>query len=213
MKIHRVSRREMIESCIVKGTLVAGAVTLSQRNLLAAWQEAEVAATTSTPEEALGPFYKKGAPNIRVLRQPQDPGFPLRVTGHVWNTRGERVPNASVDIWHTDFYGLYDLDGYRYRAKINPDQDGGYAIETIIPGHYPDRPAQHIHYLVRAPGHRGLITQAYFATDPFFEGDPDKHFAKNGVVDHREHVRPVTLYESATGGVAAVTFDLVLEEA
>ena len=156
MRIHRISRREMIESCIVKGTLMAGAVTLSQPNLLAAWQEAELAATTSTPEEVLGPFYKKGAPNVRVLRQPQDPGFPLRVTGHVWNTRGASVPNASLDIWHTDFYGLYDLEGYKYHAKINPDQDGGYAVETIIPGHYPDRPAQHIHYLVRAPGHRGV---------------------------------------------------------
>lgn len=213
MKIRRVSRREMVESCIVKGTLTAGAVTLSQVGLLSAWQEAEGAATTSPREEVLGPFYKKGAPNVRVLRQPQDPGFPLRVTGRVWNTRGESIPNASVDIWHTDFYGLYDLEGYKYRAKINPDQDGEYSVETIIPGHYPDRPAQHIHYLVRAPGHRGLISQAYFATDPFFEGDPDKHFAKNGVVQHREHIRPVTLYEGASGGVAAITFDLVLEEA
>ena len=213
MKSRCISRREMIESCIVKGTLTAGVATLSQRGLLSAWQEAEGSAPASVREEVLGPFYKKGAPNTRVLRQPQDPGFPLRVSGRVRNTRGESLSNASVDLWHTDFYGRYDLEGYRYRAKINPDQDGDYEVETILPGHYPDRPAQHIHYLVRAPGHRGLVTQAYFATDPFFEGDPGKHFGKNGVVEHREHIRPVTLHQGAAGGVAAITFDLVLDEA
>ena len=116
-------------------------------------------------------------------------------------------------MWQANFFGAYDLEGYRYRANISPGQDGRYAIETILPGHYDARPAQHIHYLVTAPGHRALITQAYFATDPFFEGDPDRNYARNGVVEHRELVRPVTLHESATGGMAAITFDLVLEGA
>ena len=47
-----------------------------------------------------------------------------------------------------------------------------------MPGHYADRPAQHIHYLIAAPGHKTLITQAYFATDPFFEGNPEKNWKK-----------------------------------
>lgn len=205
-----MSRREMLEKSIVRGGLVAAAIGMSETGLLAAWQEAEAEALVPTGEEALGPFYKKGAPNVRVLRQPSDPGFPLRVNGRVINTRGEPLPLASVDVWHADFYGLYDLDGYRFRASLQPDRSGDYALETIMPGHYPDRPAQHLHYLVSAPGHRALITQAYFATDPFFEGDPS---IDRGLVDSRENIRPVTLYESATGGIAEITFDLVLEGA
>jgi len=203
-----ISRREMLEKTIVRGGLIAAALGTTETNLLAAWQEAEAEAIAPTGEEVLGPFYKKGAPNVRVLRQQSDPGFPLRVNGRVVDTRGEPLPNASVELWHADFYGLYDIEGYRFRANLQPGRAGDYALETIMPGHYPDRPAQHIHYLVSAPGHRTLITQAYFATDPFFEGDPS---VDRGLVDSRDNIRPVTLYESATGGIAEITFDLVLE--
>lgn len=211
MKLSRISRREMIEECIVRGALVAGVVGISQTNLLARWQQAEREAMAPTRPEVLGPFFKKGAPNVQVLRQPGDPGLPLRVTGKVWNTRGEIVPNAAMDIWQTDFYGNYDLKGYKYRAKLRPDVDGGYWTETIMPGHYPDRPAQHIHYLISAPGHETLVVQAYFATDPFFEGDPDKNYSKQGVVQNREHVRLVTLSEVNGTAFAAINFDIVLQ--
>jgi len=211
MKLSRMSRREMIEECIVRGALVAGVVGISQTNLLARWQQAKREAMAATRPEALGPFFKKGAPNVRVLRQPRDPGFPLRVTGKVWNTRGEIVPSAVLETWHADFYGNYDLKGYKYRAKLRPDADGSYSVETIMPGHYPDRPAQHIHYLISASGHKTLVVQAYFATDPFFEGNPDKNYSKQGVVLNREHVRPVTLYERDSTAFAAINFDIVLE--
>jgi hypothetical protein len=56
------------------------------------------------------------------------------------------------------------------------------------------------------------VTQVYFATDPFFEGDPDKNYKKRGIAENRELVRPVTLYETGTPR-AAVNFDIVLEKA
>lgn len=211
MKLNLISRREMIENCIGRGVLVTGVVGMAQTNLLALWQQGEREAMAPTRPEVLGPFFKKGAPNVRVLRQPRDPGFPLRVTGKVWNTRGEIVASAVLETWHADFYGHYDLKGYKYRAKLRPDADGSYSVETIMPGHYPDRPAQHIHYLISAPGHETLVVQAYFATDPFFEGNPDKNYSKQGVVLNREHVRLVTLYEGDGTALAAITFDIVLE--
>jgi protocatechuate 3,4-dioxygenase beta subunit len=213
VKSTRISRRDMLENCIVKGMLLAGAAATSQSTLLAWWQRSEQSARQPTPAEVLGPFYKKGAPNVRVLRQAGDAGFPLRVSGKVMNTRGEAVPNAAVDFWQTDFYGHYDLKGFKYRAKIRPDEDGSYSVETIMPGHYPDRPAQHIHYLIAAPGHRPLVTQAYFATDPYFDGDSRKNYAKGGIVQNMETVRPVTLFGGDGGGLAAITFDIVLEVA
>ena len=68
MKLSRMSRREMIEECIVRGALVAGVVGISQPHLLARWQQATREAMAATRPEVLGPFFKKGAPNVRVLR-------------------------------------------------------------------------------------------------------------------------------------------------
>jgi protocatechuate 3,4-dioxygenase beta subunit len=209
MALKQLRRREMIEQSIVRGSLIA-AGSLSAPALLAAWQQGEQNAHKPTPSEVLGPFYRKGAPNTAVLHRPGDPGFPLQVTGKLLNTRGEKVPNATIEVWHSDHAGLYDVLGYRYRAKLLIEEASEYTLKTILPGHYPDRPAQHIHYLISAPGHKTLITQAYFATDPFFEGDVDRNYAKRNIVSHRDLVRPVRLYEQGTPR-AEITFDIVLE--
>ncbi len=212
MKSRRLTRREIAESCIVRGLLVAG-VPMSASNLFALWQQTESQAHKPTPAEVLGPFFKKGAPDQRVLRAPGDAGVPLRVSGKVMNTRGDLLPEAVVDIWHADHYGHYDVQGYRYRTRLMIGQRGEYAVETVMPGHYPDRPAQHIHYMISAPGHKSLITQVYFATDPYFEGDPDKNYRKGNIVENRESVRPVLLYEKPGTAHTAVTFDICLERA
>ena len=199
----------MLENCIVRGLLVAS-VPMSANRLLAEWQSAEQNSRKPTPSEVLGPFFKKGAPNEAILRKPGAPGFPLRVSGKVYNTRGDSVPGAQVDLWQADHEGRYDVVGYKYRAKLAVPAGAEYAVETIMPGHYDDRPARHIHYLISAPGHKTLVTQIYFATDPFFEGDPDKNYRK--MAESRELVRTVTLHETGTPR-AAVSFDIVLEKA
>lgn len=111
-----VTRREVVENCIVRGLLVAS-VPVSATSLFALWQKGASQAGLPTPAEVLGPFFKKGAPNSRTLRAPGDPGFPLRVSGQVVDTRGEIVPGATVDIWHADHLGHYDNQGYRYRTS------------------------------------------------------------------------------------------------
>jgi len=211
MERNQMTRREVVENCIVRGALVAG-VPMSASNLFALWQKGESQAQKPTSTEVLGPFYKKGAPNTSVLRAPGDPGFPLRVAGKVFNTRGEGVPGARIDIWQADHAGHYDVQGYRYRTKLIVESASEYAIETVLPGHYSDRPAQHIHYMISAPGHRPLITQVYFATDPFFEGDPDKNYNKRSICANRELVRPVKLFEEGKPH-AEVSFDICLERA
>jgi protocatechuate 3,4-dioxygenase beta subunit len=212
------NRRQMLEVCISRGFLIAGtAATASQRQLLAFWQHTEEQAHQPTPPEVLGPFFRKGAPDNPILRAPGDPGFPLKVTGRVTNARGQLVEGAKLDLWHADHSGRYDTRGYKYRAKISPDAGGVYGVETVMPGHYADRPAQHIHYLIAAPGHKTLVTQAYFATDPYFEGNPDKNWQKGHIAQHRELVLPVKLFEGGTGPGAApahaeITFDIILEK-
>ena len=70
-----------------------------------------------------------------------------------------------------------------------------------------------MHYLVTAPGHKPLTTQLYFASDPVFEGDPDKNFSRDPLITSRELVRPVILKGDPQQMVAAVLFDIVLEKA
>jgi len=208
----KISRREMLENCIVRGSLVAGVAAMPANRLLAAWEDGEQMARKPTPSEVLGPFFKKGAPNVATLRQPGDPGFPLRVAGKVVNTRGDVVEGAWIDIWQANHEGRYDVVGYRYRAKLAVPAAGDYTVETVMPGHYEDRPAQHIHYMITAPGHKALVTQIYFATDTFIEGDVDKNYRKRNIAENRDLVRPVKLYEQGSPH-AEVSFDIVLERA
>ena len=80
-----------------------------------------------------------------------------------------------------------------------------------MPGHYPDRVAQHVHYMVKASGCKPLVTQLYFATDPAFHGDPDHNFSNDPLVHSRELVRPVLLTGDPKDPMARVTFELCLE--
>lgn len=205
----RLDRRRMLERCINSGLLVAGSA-MSQSQLLAFYEEGE---RQATPKEVLGPFYRKGAPDNKTLRAPGAPGFALGVNGRVMNTRGETLEGARVELWHADHVGRYDTQGYAYRANLTAGAKGVYTVETILPGHYADRPAQHIHYLITAPGHKPLITQAYFATDPFFEGDLAKQWNKRGIVGNRDLILPVKLFEGPQSPRAEITFDIVLEKA
>jgi protocatechuate 3,4-dioxygenase beta subunit len=211
MNDQALRRREFLENCIVRGLLVGAAV--SQTQLLADWEGIQSKARKPTPPDQLGPFYKKGAPNKANLRIARDPGLPLRISGNVLDTRGEPVHDARIELWHADFKGIYDVQGYRYRTKLALEGATDYHVETIMPGRYPDRPVLHVHYLITAPGCKPLVTQLYFATDSFFEGDPDRNYQKAGQVSDRESIRPVTLLDERTALRSAVIFDLVLEKA
>jgi len=206
----RLARRELLTKCMALGVLTS-TTSLSPSVLAAAWQEKEKSRLAPTPAAELGPFYKRLAPSSSAMRAPGDPGMPLVVTGQVFSSRGELIPSAIVEVWQTNHEGLYDLDGYHYRARLTASTDGKYEFSSVMPGHYPARVCQHIHYAVTAPGHHPLITQLYFATDPVFEGDPDKNYARDPLVTSRELVRPVTLVGDPKDIHAAVKFELVLE--
>jgi protocatechuate 3,4-dioxygenase beta subunit len=206
----KLNRRDLLAKCAALGgvTLTAG---LTAPGAASAWAEAERKNRAVTPPADFGPYYKRDAPNVAALRAPNDPGLPLAVSGAVWSARGNVLPGAKVEIWQADYIGRYDLSGYRYRAALIADAHGDYAFTSVIPGHYPVRICQHIHFCVSAAGHKPLTTQMYFATDPAFEGDPDKNFAKDPLCTSRELVRPIMLKGDPQALVASATFELVLE--
>lgn len=163
-----------------------------------------------TPGDTLGPYYKKGAPRKERLSEATDAGTPLLVAGRVTNTEGKPVPEASIEVFHADNSGNYDLQGFHYRGQVVARAAGDYSYETIIPAQYGGRP-RHIHYVVNAPGHRTLVTQLYFADDSFFGGQPDGSVASHAVAS-RQLIRPVTLVGASPAKRASVVFDLCLEK-
>jgi protocatechuate 3,4-dioxygenase beta subunit len=205
-----LTRREILEGCVALGSVVIIS-SAPARAMLNAFQQREAERHRPTPPNEIGPFYKKNAPSTSVFRTPGDPGMPLVLSGQVFNTRGDELPNAVVEVWQTDHLGHYDLDGYRYRGKLPLDKTAAYKLDSVMPGHYPDRVCQHVHFAVTAPGHKPLITQLYFATDPVFEGDPDHNFTRDPLIHSRELVRPVTLVGDPHDIQAAVRFELCLE--
>jgi protocatechuate 3,4-dioxygenase beta subunit len=206
------TRRDALQKCFALGSVVIAAHGSSEV-MLAAFQDREKQIRKPTPMNTLGPFYKRLVPANDVLRAPGDSGIPLNLTGQVFDTRGDVVPGATIEIWQTNHRGYYDLDGYRYRGKVDTDKSGSYTFESVIPGHYPDksRICQHIHYLVQAPGHKPLVTQLYFATDPVFEGDPEKNYFRDPLICTPELIRPVMLIGDPNEVSAKVRFELCLE--
>ena len=154
-----------------------------------------------TADNIEGPFFKAGAPHRAVLVTDRDPGERLIVGGVVRSTSCAPLTGAELELWHADASGAYDLDGYRFRATLQPRADGAWQLSTIVPGRYLNgdryRPA-HIHAKVRAPGHRELTTQLYFDGDPYNDGDP--FIAPSLIMAHR-----------VERGVRRAGFDFVLQ--
>ena len=207
MRPERLTRRDVLLKCAALGSLVV-VPSLSLAEDIA---RRDGQARKPTAWDEIGPFYKRAAPQTAQLRAPGDPGLPVSVAGKVFDTAGNLLPGAKVEIWQADHSGGYDLDGYRYRATLVANDKGQYSFDSVMPGHYPGRVCQHIHYLISAPGHKTLTTQLYFATDPVFEGDPDRNYTRDPLIYSRELVRPVTLVGDPRDIHAAVNFEIVLE--
>jgi protocatechuate 3,4-dioxygenase beta subunit len=203
-----LTRRDLLAKAIVLGAVSAG--DLLPWQIAEAWDASERVQRTVTPPAELGPFYKRNAPTSVRLATPADAGLPLRVTGQVFDTRGDALPNATIEIWHADHAGHYDLRGYRFRSALTAGPDGKYEFTSVMPGHYPARVCQHVHYLVTAPGCQPLVTQLYFATDPAFDGDPERNYTRDPLIWSRDLVRQVTLEGDPKQITALVNFELVL---
>lgn len=180
------SRRELLEITVALGGLV---IAHPIRSLLA--QEAK---RQLTPEQIMGPFY----PIIRPLDHDMDltvikgkrghaQGKLIHLTGRVFNSKGEPVSGAKVELWQANTHGRYahptdinpaplDPNFQGYGVQIT-DAAGRYRFKTIKPGAYPINPVNpsnvrppHIHFDVIGKKDR-LVTQMYFPDEPLNEKD------------------------------------------
>jgi protocatechuate 3,4-dioxygenase beta subunit len=115
----------------------------------------------TTPDETEGPFFKPRSPERRSFLEPGLEGRRLVLSGRVMTTGCVPVSRAVLDFWHADASGEYDNVGFRLRGHQFTDDEGGYRLETIVPGVYPGR-TRHVHVKVYAPKTPILTTQLYF---------------------------------------------------
>ena len=65
---------------------------------------------------------------------------PLQISGVVYDASGQARPDATIELWHADHHGHYDIEGYHFRSILPIDAKGAYQVDTVMPGHYPDVP-------------------------------------------------------------------------
>jgi protocatechuate 3,4-dioxygenase beta subunit len=107
---------------------------------------------TPSEPDALGPFYKPGAPKRDRVGQ----GYVL--TGVVKSSETCRpIAGAQLEFWLAGPDGNYDE---AHRAAVFTDAAGAYRFESNFPPRYSSRPP-HIHMRVTAPGFQPLVVQHY----------------------------------------------------
>ncbi|SLN35783.1 Hydroxyquinol 1,2-dioxygenase [Falsiruegeria litorea R37] len=149
----------------------------------------------ATSSSVLGPFHVSGAPPLPVGGDmKRHYGGPvLLAEGVIRDTDGNPIAGAELDIWQTAPNGLYasqdeEQDTYSFHGLMTADAEGRYAFTTVKPveytvpsdgpvgdilrvcGRHPWRPS-HLHYIVKAPGYRSLVTEIFPDDDPYLDKD------------------------------------------
>lgn len=148
----------------------------------------------ATETTVFGPFFVDDAPSVPSGADISGRlgGTPMLVVGSVRDEQGVPVSGATVDIWHADMDGFYDVqlegDAPGGRGRVTTGPDGGFHLWSVIPspypipddgpvgqmlraqGRHPFRPA-HVHFMVRATGFRRLVTHLFLAGSAYLDSD------------------------------------------
>ncbi|MCC6076074.1 dioxygenase [Pseudomonas sp. GCM10022188] len=148
----------------------------------------------ATETTVLGPFFVKAAPELplgAVISRPED-GPALLIEGSVRALDGTPLVGASVDIWHADADGYYDVQRdageLSSRVRVRTDEQGRFWVLGAVPaaypipndgpvgqmleaqGRHPYRPA-HVHFMIAAPGYETLVTHLFLADSDYLDSD------------------------------------------
>jgi protocatechuate 3,4-dioxygenase beta subunit len=141
----------------------------------------------------LGPFHRENPPRMENGQNmsPGVPGEPLEVEVRICDEQGKPLEGAQVDAWHTSPEGYYDSqlgEEHNMRGRFVTGKDGVIAFPTVMPASYPvphDGPVgrvlaamgrgpmrpTHVHFWIKKPGYRDLITHIFRDGDPYLHED------------------------------------------
>lgn len=189
-----------------------------------------------TESTVLGPFYVDDPPVAELGADISGGcgGERLYVDGTVGGPDGTPIAGATLDTWHSDTEGYYDVQhgGETYmRARFTTDEEGRFRFWSIVPssypiphdgpvgemleaqGRHPYRPA-HVHFLVDAPGYERLVTHLFVAGDKYLRSDA-VFAVKESLVCELDRRPAGTAPDGTTLSepFAHLTYDFVLGEA
>ena len=149
----------------------------------------------ATESTVLGPFYVPGSParEYGESMAEEAAGTPAWVHGRVTAVDGTPIAGAELDVWQNGDDRLYAVQRPEapvdhLRGRYTTRDDGSYAFLAVRPvpypipydgpvgkmldatGRHPWRPA-HIHMIVRAPGHRPVITHIFDRESEYLDSD------------------------------------------
>lgn len=150
----------------------------------------------ATENSVLGPFFVENSPSFQNGADISGgiKGEAMLMRSRVLDTEGKPIPNARVDIWHSDDDGAYDIlmpgmDQLAMRGMFRTDYEGRFWFTSIKPHSYPIpddgtvgellrasnrsiiRPA-HVHVRVDVPGFHRLTTMLFVQGDEYMDSDP-----------------------------------------
>lgn len=192
-----------------------------------------------TSSSVLGPFHIAGAPPLPVGGDLKGDfvGEVVLVEGTVRDPSGAPIPGVELDVWQTAPNGLYSSQDpaqatYSFHGLLTAGADGRYAFTTVRPVPYEvptDGPAgellratgrhawrpSHLHFIIKAPGFRSLVTEVFPDDDPYL--DEDAVFGvRDDLIMHYEPQSAGSFPEGfalsgkVDGTWSRVTFDLTL---
>src|SRR6202049_3157888 len=151
--------------------------------------------SSATESTVLGPFYVPDSPwraNGDAITD--DLGTqPLLVSGHVFDTTGNALSGAIVDVWQNATNRLYAVqDAHQspenLRGRFRTEADGAFRFRTVRPrgypipddgpvgrmlkatGRHPWRPA-HVHLMVSAEGCTSVTTHLFDSASRYLDSD------------------------------------------
>lgn len=164
-----------------------------------------------TEQTVFGPFHRDKTPRYALGADISKGvnGRPCFVRVTVKSPAGKPVRGATVDVWHSDDEGFYDVQhaewrgAMRLRGVFRPDRRGAVNFRTIAPLYYPvptDGPVGellkasarhpmrpgHMHFLITAPGYDRLVTHVFVKGDRYLDSDA-VFGVRNSLI--REYVR------------------------
>ncbi|MEN9562832.1 MAG: hypothetical protein RIR73_1076 [Chloroflexota bacterium] len=189
-----------------------------------------VPACVVRPEMTEGPYFVDEMLNRMDIRtDPSDgavsSGTPLELTFNVSQVSSNGcvvLPNAQVDIWHCDAFGVYsdveDAQGKKFlRGYQITDSNGQAKFVTIYPGWYPGRTV-HIHFKIRINGY-DFTSQLFFDdtfTDQAYLQEPYNQRGERNTRNERDGIfgnggSQLLLNVAQSGSGYSAVFDIGLQ--
>lgn len=135
-----------------------------------------------TPSQTIGPFFADGLrwKDGAVLFHGAAPGRHIRLGGVVFDGTGRPVPDSLLEFWQADSTGRFGgprestCSGF---GRVMTDQDGRYAIRTVVPGQVAGAngvlQSPHILVVLFARGLlKQIVTRVYFEGESANSADP-----------------------------------------